>query len=56
LRPAGKPKASHCATEPNPVWTWDITYLPGPIAGLYYFLYLIIDIFSRDLVGWEVWE
>ena len=56
LRPSGKPKASHCATAPNQVWSWDITYLSGPMAGLYYFLYLIIDIFSRDLVGWEVWE
>lgn len=55
-RPSGKPKASHCATKPNQVWSWDITYLPGPIKGLYYFLYLIIDIYSRDIVGWEVWE
>lgn len=55
-RPSRKPKASHCATKPNQVWSWDITYLPGPIKGLYYFLYLIIDIFSRDIVGWEVWE
>lgn len=51
----GKP-ASYCATAPNQVWTWDITYLRGPVKGLFYFLYLIVDIFSRDIVGWEVWE
>lgn len=49
-------KSSHCATSCNQVWTWDITYLPGPIKGMHYYLYLIIDIFSRDIVGWEVWE
>ena len=50
----GKP-TSYCATAPNQVWTWDITYLKGPIKGLFFYLYLIIDIFSRDIVGWEVW-
>ncbi len=47
---------SYCATGPNQVWTWDITYLNGPIKGIFYYLYLIIDLFSRDIVGWEVWE
>ena len=51
----GKP-TSYCATAPNQVWTWDITYLRGPIKGLFFYLYLIIDVFSRDIVGWEVWE
>lgn len=55
-RPSGQPKASHCATGPNQVWSWDISYMPGPIRGLYYYLYLIMDIFSRDMVGWEIWE
>ena len=50
----GKP-TSYCATGPNQVWTWDITYLSGAVKGMFYFLYLIIDIFSRDIVGWEVW-
>ena len=47
---------SYSATAPNQVWTWDITYLKGPIKGLFFYLYLILDIFSRDIVGWEVWE
>lgn len=51
----GKP-TSYCADAPNQVWTWDITYLAGAVKGLFYYLYLIIDIFSRDIVGWEVWE
>lgn len=33
-RPSGQPKASHCATGPNQVWSWDISYLPGPIRGI----------------------
>jgi len=47
---------SYTATAPNQVWTWDITYLNGPVKGLFYYLYLILDLFSRDIVGWEVWE
>ena len=51
----GKP-TSYRATAPNQVYTWDITYLSGAIKGIFYYLYLIIDLFSRDIVGWEVWE
>ena len=51
-----RPISSHKATGINQVWSWDISYLPGPIKGMYYFLYMIIDIFSRNIVGWEVWE
>lgn len=47
---------THIAEGPNEVWTWDITWLKGPVNGLYFKLYLIIDIFSRKIVGWEVWE
>jgi len=46
----------HCATSPNQVWSWDITWLPGAVKGLYLYLYLIIDIFSRKIVGWEVYD
>lgn len=40
------------ATAPGQVWSWDITKLPGPARGVYYDLYVIIDIFSRYVVGW----
>ena len=42
------------ATGPNQVWPWDITYLPSPVRGIFFFLYLILDLFSRKIVGWEV--
>ena len=42
------------ATSPNQVWSWDITYLPGPVQGQYYRLYVILDIYSRAVVGWLV--
>jgi len=42
------------ATEPNQVWSWDITKLLGPAKWTYFYLYLILDIFSRYVVGWMV--
>lgn len=45
---------SHEATGPNQVWCWDVSYLPSGIRGLYYYLYLVLDIFSRKIVGWEI--
>ncbi len=42
------------ATKPNQVWSWDITKLKGPVAWTYFYLYVIIDIFSRYVVGWLV--
>jgi putative transposase len=42
------------ATAPNQVWSWDTTKLPGPTKGVYFTLYVIIDIFSRYIVGWQV--
>ena len=50
-----KPK-EYTATGPNQVWTWDITYLPSFISGIYYYLYMIVDIYSRKIVGWSVHE
>jgi putative transposase len=44
------------ATGPNQVWSWDITKLKGPTPGVYFHLYVIIDIFSRCVVGWMVAE
>ena len=48
--------STHKADGINQVWTWDITYLYSSIRGVYYYLYMIIDIYSRNIVGWEVWE
>jgi len=42
------------ATEANQVWSWDITKLKGPAKWTYFYLYVIIDIFSRFVVGWMV--
>ena len=42
------------ATGPNQVWSWDITKLKGPVPYLYYSLYVILDLFSRYVVGWMV--
>ena len=42
------------ATAPNQVWSWDITKLKGPAKWTYFYLYVIIDIFSRYVVGWMV--
>ena len=39
---------------PCEVWTWDITWMPGPVAGLFFCPYPIMEIFSRKIVGWEV--
>lgn len=54
-QPGHKP-TSHCATAPNQVWSWDVSYLPSPVRGQFYYLYLIMDIFSRKITGWEVHE
>lgn len=42
------------AEKPNEVWSWDITKLKGPAKWIYYYLYVIIDIFSRYVVGWHI--
>jgi putative transposase len=42
------------ARAPNQVWSWDTTKLPGPTKGAYYTLYVVLDIFSRYIVGWQV--
>ncbi len=41
-------------TGPNMVWSWDITYLRAPIKGTFFYLYMLIDVWSRKIVGWEV--
>ena len=42
------------ATAPNEVWSWDITKLLGPAKWTYYYLYVILDVYSRYIVGWMV--
>ena len=49
-----KKKPELIARRPNEVWSWDITKLQGPARGVYYELFVIIDIFSRYVVGWMV--
>lgn len=50
-----KKKPELQAHGPNQVWSWDITKLRGPARGTYYLLYVILDIFSRKVVHWEIW-
>jgi putative transposase len=49
-----KVKPELLASAPNEVWSWDITKLRGPAKWTYYYLYVILDIFSRYVVGWMV--
>ena len=42
------------ATAPNQLWSWDITKLLGPAKWTYFYLYVILDIFSRYVVGWTL--
>ncbi len=44
------------ATRPNQVWSWDITKLRGPVTWTYYYLYVILDVYSRYVVGWLIAE
>lgn len=46
----------HVATAPNQVWSWDITYLLSAVRGRFFYLYLIVDVWSRCIVGFEVHE
>jgi putative transposase len=48
------PQPELLATRPNAVWSWDITKLLGPAKWTYFYLYVILDIFSRYVVGWMV--
>lgn len=54
LRHPAYHKPELLATGPNQVWSWDITKLRGPSKGVYYYLYVMIDIYSRYVVGWLI--
>jgi putative transposase len=51
---AVRPPTTHIATAPRAVWCWDMTYLPATVLGRWFHLYLILDLYSRKIVGWEV--
>lgn len=51
-----RPPEGYCASRPNQVWTWDITWLPTLIRGLFFYLYMVLDVYSRKVVVWEVRE
>ena len=44
------------ASGPNQVWSWDITWLRTPVRGMFHYLYLIVDLYSRKIVAWSVHE
>lgn len=50
-----KPRAL-TATRPDQVYCWDITYLPTCVRGIHFYLYLFVDLFSRKIVGWQVFD
>jgi putative transposase len=54
VHPAKK-KPELLATGPSQVWSWDITKLRGPYKGIWYQLYVIMDIYSRKVIHWEIW-
>lgn len=54
--PVQHAKPTLTATAPNQVWTWDITKLRGPVPGVFYCLYVVLDLFSRMTVGWLLAE
>lgn len=44
------------ATGPNQIWSWDITWLRSPVRGWFFYLYLLLDLYSRKVVAWQVHE
>lgn len=64
MKHRGKSKSPRTVTKPqsytasgaNEIWSWDITYLASSVRGIFYYLYMILDIYSRKIVGWEVYE
>jgi putative transposase len=51
-----RPPTTHVATAPGQLWCWDLTYLPSPVVGQWFYLYAILDVFSRKIVGFAVHE
>lgn len=51
---AGRPPSTHVATGPNQLWCWDMTFLPSVVTGQWFYLYLVLDVFSRKVVAWDI--
>jgi transposase InsO family protein len=51
-----RPPSTHVATAPRQLWCWDLTFLASQVVGRWFFLYLILDVYSRKIVGFEVHE
>ena len=57
LKPAAQTKPQALvATRPNQVYSWDITYLNTTVAGMFFYLYLFMDVYSRKIVGYAVYD
>lgn len=54
--PSATEPRRHVAQAPNQLWSWDVTYLPSPVRGQFFYLYAVLDLYSRKLVAWEVHE
>jgi len=54
LRHMNHPRPELLATKPNELWSWDITKLKGPAKWTYFYLYVVLDVFSRKVVGWMI--
>lgn len=52
--PVHREPPRRCATGPNQLWCWDITYLPAAVRGTFFFLYLVLDVYSRKIIAHEV--
>ena len=55
-KPTTRLPSTHSATGANELWCWDVTFLASPTRGIFYYLYMIMDIWSRKIVGYEVYE
>jgi putative transposase len=51
---SSRPPTTHIASRPGDVWCWDVTFLPTQIQGRWFYFYLILDLYSRKIVGFEV--
>lgn len=49
-----RPPTTHIATAPGELWCWDMTFLPTEVIGRWFYLYMILDVYSRKVVGFEV--